>query len=86
MNITRGERFTPAWLSNPEITLVGAMPPCSDHDFYATKQEAEEGVSSLVRSLDGMWRAHFAMNPAGAPEALLTGSTLDGTLREIPVP
>ena len=86
MNITRGERFTPAWLSNPEITLVGAMPPCSDHDFYATKQEAEEGVSSLVRSLDGTWRAHFAMNPAGAPEALLTGSTLDGTLREIPVP
>ncbi len=86
MNITRGDRFTTAWLADPEITLVGAMPPCSDHEFFATKQELTEGVSSLVRSLDGTWKAHFAMNPADAPDALLTGSTLDGTLREIPVP
>ncbi len=86
MNIIHGDRFTPAWLSDPEITLVGTLPPCSDHAFYATKQEAEEGVSSLVRSLDGAWKAHFAMNPASAPEELLTSSTLDGTLREITVP
>lgn len=86
MRITHGERFTTAWLSDPEVTLVNTLPPCSDHDFYATKQEAEEGVSSLVRSLDGPWKAHFAMNPAGAPDELLSSGALDETLREIQVP
>ena len=78
--------FTPAWLADPEITLVNVLPPCSDHDFYATLQEAESGVSSLVRSLDGAWKAHFARNPAGAPNELLKGSSLDATLREISIP
>ncbi|MBQ7848263.1 MAG: DUF4981 domain-containing protein [Clostridia bacterium] len=86
MNIRPGDRFTPAWLADPEVSLVNVLPPCSDHAFFASKQEAEEGVSSLVRSLDGAWKAHFAINPAGAPAELLTGSTLDGTLREISVP
>ena len=79
-------KFSTAWLSNPEITLVGTLPPCSDHEFFATKQEAETGASSLVRSLDGAWKAHFAMNPAQAPDALLAGSSLDATLREIDIP
>ena len=86
MSIHPGDRFSPAWLADPEVTLVNVLPPCSDHEFFASKQEAVEGASSLVRSLDGMWRAHFAMNPAGAPAELLTGASLDATLREIPVP
>ena len=86
MSIKPGDRFTPAWLADPEISLVNVLPPCSDHEFFASKQEAEEGASSLVRSLDGTWRAHFALNPAGAPDELLTGASLDSTLREIPVP
>ena len=86
MSIARENRFTTAWLSDPEIFSVGEMPVVSDHAFYATKQEAEAGKSSLVRSLDGTWKAHFAMNPAGAPDALLTSASLDATLREISVP
>ena len=86
MNIVRGERFTTRWLSDPEISLVNVLPPYSDHEFFATKQELAEGASSLVRSLDGVWKAHFALNPAGAPQALLDGSALDETLREITVP
>ena len=86
MSTARGEKFTPAWLADPKITLVNVLPPCSDHDFYATLQEAESGVSSLVRSLDGAWKAHFAMNPADAPNELLKGSSLDATLREISIP
>ncbi|MBQ2952794.1 MAG: DUF4981 domain-containing protein [Clostridia bacterium] len=86
MNIIRGERFTTKWLSDPEISLVNVLPPYSDHEFFASKQEAEEGVSSLVRSLDGTWKAHFALNPAGAPQELLESGAMDGTLREITVP
>lgn len=81
-----GERFTLSWLSDPKIVGVNTLPPSSDHDFFATIQEAEEKHSSLVRSLDGVWQAHFAKNPAEAPDALLTDDAMDAALREIPVP
>ena len=80
------ERFTTAWLSDPTIFSVNEQPVHSDHEFYASRKELDENWSSLVRSLDGKWKAHFAINPAGAPDALLTGSIMDGSLREINVP
>ena len=86
MSNIRSERFTTAWLSDPTIFSVNEMPVNSDHEFFATKKEMEEKWSSLVRSLDGKWKAHFALNPAGAPDVLLTGSIMDGSLREINVP
>ena len=86
MSNVRSDRFTTAWLCNPEIFSVNELPVNSDHEFFANKKEMEEKWSSLVRSLDGKWKAHFAMNPAGAPDALLTGSIMDGSLREINVP
>ncbi len=82
----RSERFHTGWLSNPEIFSVNELPPCSDHEFFATQKEMAEDWSSLVRSLDGKWRAHFAINPAGAPDALLTGAIMDSGLKEIQVP
>ena len=86
MSNIRSDRFTTAWLSDPEIFSVGELPATSDHEFFASQQELTEGVSSLVRSLDGAWKAHFAMNPAGAPDALLTGSIMDGSLKDVTVP
>ena len=86
MSNIRSERFTTAWLSDPTIFSVNEQPVNSDHEFFASKKEMEENWSSLVRSLDGKWKAHFAMNPAGAPDSLLTGSIMDGGLREINVP
>ncbi len=86
MSNVRSDRFTAAWLSDPEIFSVNTLPAHSDHEFFASRKEMEENWSSLVRSLDGKWRAHFAINPAGAPDALLTGSIMDSGLREISVP
>lgn len=86
MSNIRSDRFSTAWLSDPEIFSVNELPVGSDHEFFATQQELNEGYTSLVRSLDGSWKAHFALNPAGAPDALLTGSILDSGLREITVP
>ena len=80
------ERFETAWLSNPEIFSVHELPDCSDHAFYATMAEADADASSLGKSLDGAWKAHFAMNPSEAPDTLLTSAALDETLREIQVP
>ena len=78
--------FTPDWLSDPEIFAVNTLPPFSDHEIYADAAEADAGVSSLVRSLDGEWRAHFALNPDGAPESLLADGSGDGELMAIQVP
>ncbi len=86
MSNIRPEHFTTAWLSDPTIFSVNEQPVNSDHAFFASQQEMNEGASSLVRSLDGAWKAHFALNPAGAPDALLTSSAMDGSLREITVP
>ncbi len=86
MSNIRSDRFTTAWLSDPEIFSVNEQPVSSDHEFFANRREMEENWSSLVRSLDGKWKAHFAMNPASAPDALLTGSIMDGGLKEINVP
>lgn len=86
MNDSCKQRFDTSWLGNPEIFSVGEMPDCSDHAFFATKEECENGISSLTRSLDGKWKAHFAICPSDAPKELLLGATLDESLREITVP
>ncbi len=90
MSNIRSDRSTQpavaAWLADPRVFSVGEMPVVSDHEFFASHQEMAAGHSSLVRSLDGKWKAHFAMNPSSAPAALLTGSIMDGGLKEITVP
>ena len=78
--------FTPDWLADPEIFAVNTLPPFSDHEVYASVTEADAGESSLVRSLDGAWRAHFAVDPDGAPESLLADGSGDEALTEISVP
>ena len=78
--------FKTAWLSDPTVFAVNRLPACSDHEIYASAAEAELENSSLVRSLDGVWLAHFAMNPAEAPDALLRDASCDDALQEITVP
>ena len=86
MSSIRSERFTTAWLSDPEVFSVGEQPATSDHEFFASAEEMSAGKSSLVRPLDGVWKAHYAMNPAGAPYELLTGASMDGSLQDVTVP
>ncbi len=78
--------FDLSFLSDPRVFSVGRMPPCSDHDLFASAEEALRGESSRVRSLNGLWKAHFALRPADAPDSLLTGDAMDAGLRDIQVP
>ena len=73
--------FKTAWLSDPTVFAVNRLPACSDHEIYASAAEDELENSSLVRSLDGVWLAHFAMNPAEAPDALLRDASCDDALQ-----
>ena len=78
--------FNLSWLSDPAIHTVREMAPFSDHQVYATAQEAAVEKSSLVRCLNGAWRAHFVRRPSLAPDALLTEDCYDAELMEIQVP
>ncbi len=80
------DSFSPAWLSDPEVFSVGQLPPCSDHRIFADEAEAQSEATSLVCSLDGPWRAHFAPRAGTAPDTLLTDGSLDDALPVITVP
>ena len=42
------------WLDDPEVFRVNRLPAHSDHRFYKSMEEMEEGRSSLEQSLNGM--------------------------------
>ncbi len=78
--------FDPAWLKDPTVFAVNLLPPCSDHAVFADEAEAETGVSGLVRNLNGIWRASFAMRPAEADDTLITDGSGDDELETVTVP
>ena len=52
---------------NPAIYQEGRLPAHSDHVTYRTTSELRAGKTSLRMPLDGLWRFHYARNPASAP-------------------
>ncbi len=80
------QTFETRWLADPEVFAVGQLPPCSDHDIFASAEEADAGRSSLIRSLDGVWGAHLAMRACDAPDALISDPSGDGMLRPVQIP
>lgn len=63
----KADSFSLSWISDPQVFAVNRLDAVSDHDVYATAQEAEQGVSSLKRSLRGAWRMRYAECPTQAP-------------------
>ena len=78
--------FETSWLSDPTIFAVNRLPAVSDHQIYRSVPEADADISSLVRSLDGAWKAHLALRPAEAPDELLASAGMDASLKDITVP
>lgn len=75
-----------AWLENPEVFCVNRLDAHSDHAFYGTQQEKEEGNSRLKQCLSGTWKFSYAPNPAGRQEEFYKeGYPLD-TFDDIMVP
>lgn len=54
------KEFDYKWLANPEIFAVNRREAHSDHRFYASAKEEAEKKSSLVYSLNGLWKFAFA--------------------------
>lgn len=53
-------------LRDPKFFQENRMEAHSDHVCYASRAEAESGVSGYRFSLDGLWKFHYAKNLAAA--------------------
>lgn len=84
--MTPPRSFDPAWLTDPTVFAVSRLRAHSDHRFFASREEAAEGVSSFELLLDGEWAYLHADAPDLVPEGL---ESEDADLDEwdaIPVP
>lgn len=52
--------FSYQWLADPKIFAVNRLDAHSGHAFYKSKKEAAQGKSSFVKSLNGVWKFHYA--------------------------
>ena len=56
--------FDLARLSDPTYFSVNRMAAHSDHRWFASTEEAALGRSSFEQNLNGLWKFHYAKNPA----------------------
>ena len=55
------------WLDDPQVFCAGRLPAHSDHEFYASEEEYQNGKSSFMKTLDGEWRFCFSKNAKERP-------------------
>ncbi|WP_211217289.1 glycoside hydrolase family 2 TIM barrel-domain containing protein [Aestuariimicrobium kwangyangense] len=75
-----------ARLSDPGWFAESTLAPHSDHRVFASADEAQLQQSSLVTSLDGVWKFHYAKNPAGAPSGFQASGYDTSSWDDIAVP
>ena len=74
------------WLDDPQVFRVGQLPAHSDHPIYGDVEEAAEGKSSLVQSLDGNWEFAYSVNAASRPVDFYRDNAGDTEFETIRVP
>ena len=74
------------WLDDPGVFRVNRLPAHSDHRFYKSMEEMEEGRSSLEQSLNGMWKFRYSVNAASRPAEFYKEGFDYGDFDEIAVP
>lgn len=78
--------FDPTRLADPAYFADNRLPAHSDHRWYATATEAEQGTSSLITLLNGQWRFHHATNLDSVPDGFEDPGLDDQTWELIDVP
>lgn len=74
------------WLDDPKVFRVGQLPAHSDHPIYQDTEEAAEGRSSLVQSLDGNWEFAYSVNAKSRPVDFYRDNAGDTEFETIRVP
>lgn len=75
-----------SYMENPEVFAKGTLPAHSDHRFYGSEEEMRQGRSSLVCSLNGLWKFHYARCLGAAPENFGSADCDAQSWEEIRVP
>jgi beta-galactosidase len=74
------------YLDQPEVFRMNQLPAHSDHAFYKSHKELQDGVNSLQQSLNGSWKFHYSVNAGERPiDFYQEGFQLE-EFDEIPVP
>ena len=55
------------WLDDPQVFRVNQVPAHSDHKFYCSEEEYKKKESGWQKSLNGVWKFHYAKNAASRP-------------------
>lgn len=58
-------------VKDPRFFSENRLPAHSDHKFFASEEEAHEGSSSFVCSLNGLWKFSYAKNYRSAVKGSL---------------
>lgn len=74
------------WLDDPQVFRVNQMAAHSDHMFYCSREEMNQGKSSLMQSLNGTWKFHYSRNAMERPIHFYEVGFDDTYFDEIPVP
>ncbi|WP_182112369.1 MULTISPECIES: glycoside hydrolase family 2 TIM barrel-domain containing protein [unclassified Actinotalea] len=56
--------FDPARIADPEFFAENRLPAHSDHRWFSGRAEAATGTSAFEQCLNGLWKFHYAKNPA----------------------
>lgn len=56
------------WLEDPQIFAVNRIPAHSDHCYYESAKEAQQGEMGLRQSLNGIWKFSYADHPGKREE------------------
>ena len=78
--------FSNDFLTDLTICSVGRLDPCSDHEIFASVLELENETTSLVRSLDGTWKAWFDQSPDQTDDTMLKDPVMDHLMLPVTIP
>ena len=56
--------FNTQWLADPKIYAVNRLDAHSNHKYFKNVQEAKQGKTSFIKSLNGIWKFRYAKNLA----------------------
>lgn len=78
--------FDQTRIADPSFVSENRLAPHSSHRWFASRSDADRGVSIFEQCLNGPWKFHYAKNPAGTPKGFEAPDFPTEDWDDIPVP
>ncbi|MDO5676521.1 MAG: glycoside hydrolase family 2 TIM barrel-domain containing protein [Propionibacteriaceae bacterium] len=73
-------------LADPSFVAENRLAPHSSHRHFASRADADRGISTFEQSLNGTWKFHYAKNPQSTPQGFEAPNYPTDDWDDIPVP